>query len=264
MKNNIINQNIIDAWVQVGMTSFIGCISSSLILISLDIPKIVTVPVLTIGVISLFVVFGLSTVKNKLIDEKVRLDCTATEEKINSLIKEILSSKINFETNIGKNLKAKIKDILEHMLELSQEKDNYGGERLFYQVYMELDSLFLELMRNYRHVYQKQEEEAKAKKKQEEHYQRRYQNYNNSYSNDSNSDSNRRSNRSTSSNGNSEKQGYLGVLGLAGNVTDWDYIKNTYRKLCKKYHTDINKSANALEIMQSINVAYSELEKIYG
>ena len=47
------------------------------------------------------------------------------------------------------------------------------------------------------------------------------------------------------------------ILGLVGEVTP-AIVKATYKKLCSKYHPDRNPSG--LEMMKSINVAYSALK----
>ena len=56
----------------------------------------------------------------------------------------------------------------------------------------------------------------------------------------------------------SSKRDYYEVLGLNKNATI-DEIKKSYRSLAKKYHPDINKSADAEEKFKEINEAYEVL-----
>ena len=45
---------------------------------------------------------------------------------------------------------------------------------------------------------------------------------------------------------------------------DEEIIKKSFRSLIKKYHPDINKSADAKEKMQKINEAYEFLARLKG
>ena len=51
------------------------------------------------------------------------------------------------------------------------------------------------------------------------------------------------------------------VLGVSPDSTD-EQIKKAYRDLAKKYHPDINSSANASEKMKEINEAYDRIMKM--
>ena len=55
-----------------------------------------------------------------------------------------------------------------------------------------------------------------------------------------------------------DKRDYYDVLGLSKSASD-DEIKKAYRKLAKKYHPDINKSADAEDKFKEINEAYEVL-----
>ena len=51
------------------------------------------------------------------------------------------------------------------------------------------------------------------------------------------------------------------VLGVSPDSTD-DQIKKAYRELAKKYHPDVNSSADASKKMQEINEAYDRIMKM--
>ena len=55
-----------------------------------------------------------------------------------------------------------------------------------------------------------------------------------------------------------DKRDYYEVLGINKNASA-DEIKRAYRKMAKKYHPDVNKSADAEEKFKEVNEAYEVL-----
>ena len=55
-----------------------------------------------------------------------------------------------------------------------------------------------------------------------------------------------------------EKRDYYEVLGISKGASDAE-IKKAYRSLAKKYHTDVNKEADAEAKFKEINEAYEVL-----
>jgi len=56
------------------------------------------------------------------------------------------------------------------------------------------------------------------------------------------------------------KNEYYKILGISDNASI-DEIRAAYKKLSKQWHPDVNKSPQATEMMQKINIAYSWLKK---
>ena len=55
-----------------------------------------------------------------------------------------------------------------------------------------------------------------------------------------------------------DKRDYYEVLGVNRNATD-EELKKAYRVLAKKYHPDVNKSAEAETLFKEVGEAYSVL-----
>lgn len=173
-------------------------------------------------------IFFAMGVKSLKADRNVIFDCFTTITIINNMIAEI-RDEIDFNTSDGQNLFDIVVECEYSIRNLISKMGRSNGNDLRFSVQFELVNMLIKL-RLYQSLY------CENKKKHTTNFKIR-------------------------KNSNSK---YLNILGLAENVTDWNIIKSTYRKLVKQYHTDVNQTSSAEELIKGINVAYSELEKQFA
>lgn len=231
-----IAKRCIDICIKVSLPLSIFCAIVLLLFIIFGMSANAIITVIITGVSSFSTYIGLSVLKDELVDRKVRLDCSNIEKQISELITEI-RSEINFNDIFSILMIEKIDLILIFLEDLNDAKYRYKGETLYYGVKIELDKLLRKLKDDYAYYIKSQQKRMKREKY-------------NCFEDKTLTE-------------NTKTQNNLDALGLSGGITDWNTIKNAYRKLCKKYHTDINKTTDAVEKIKKINVAYEALEKIY-